>query len=134
MNKIIQYTWPLALSGLLLSQISFAGHPSKQGLAELCSQEVQQLNRLIEHDPLNKCNGDILTAAMYLKTAETKIQQEHFDEAQVSLHYSEAELKEIANSRAYCAAIAPKVKPSLAKVMRTNSELETWRVRTNRSD
>ncbi len=134
MKKITALTWLAAFSGVLVSQLSFAGYPSKQDLAEHCRQEVQQLNSLIEHDPLNKCNGDIITAAMYLKTAETKIQQEHYDEAQVSLHYSESELNEIVNSRAYCVSMAHKVKPSLAKVIRTNSELDAWRMRTSRSD
>jgi hypothetical protein len=124
MKKIMRYTWPLALGGLLVSQISFAGYPSKHTIAELCRNEAQQLNRIIESKSHDKCAGDVAVAAAYLDAAATKVSHEHYDEALVSLHYSETELKEIAYSRTYCAQFASLVKPVIAKVIRISSELD----------
>lgn len=124
MKKIMYYTLPVVLSGLLVSQMSFAGYPSKNNIADLCRAEAQHLNRVIESKPHDKCSGDVAVAAAYLEAAETKIRHERYDEALVSLHYSETELRQIAFSRAYCVQLAPLVKPAIAKVIKISSELD----------
>ncbi|CAM4499856.1 MAG: hypothetical protein LEGION0403_FIIPPAGN_01769 [Legionella sp.] len=124
MKKIMRFTGPLALSGLLISQISFAGYPNKNMLADQCRLEEYKLMRLSESKPRNKCAGDVAVAAAYLGAAETQIRHEHFDEALVSLHYSETELKEIAYTRTYCTQFSTLIKPAIARVIKISSELD----------
>lgn len=124
MNKIMRFTWPWALGGLLVSQISFAGYPNKNRLADECHLEELKLMRLIESKPHNKCSGDVAVAAAYLGAAGNQIRHEHFNEGAVSLHYSETELKEIAFTRTYCTYFSSLIKPAIARVIKISSELD----------
>lgn len=124
MKKTTYLTWLIALSGILGSQLSFASYPSKQELAHQCKQEERRLILMVQEKLRDKCAGDVMVAAAYLSAAELQIRHEHYDEALVSLHYSEAELKEIAYSRAYCTHFSSDVKPAIARVITISSELD----------
>lgn len=123
MNYLMRFTLPV-LGSLLVSQMSFAGYPNKAAIAYQCNQESRKLNHIIASNPENKCAGDVGVAAAYLDAAELQIQREHYNQALVSLHYSESELRNIAYSRAYCDFFSTLVKPSIAQVIRISSELE----------
>ena len=124
MKKTTYLTWLVVLSGVLVSQLSFASYPSKQAIAEQCREEERQLIRIMERKPQDKCAGDVAVAAAYLSAAETQVRHEHYNEALVSLHYSETELKGIAYTRTYCAYFSTLVKPAIARVIKISSELD----------
>lgn len=123
MNNLIRYALPVALGGLLVSQISFAGYPNKSTIAAQCHAQSNKLTRIMASKPQSKCVGDVGVAAAYIDAAELQIQKEHYNEALVSLHYSESELRDIAYSRTYCTYFSPLVKPSIAEVIRIAGEL-----------
>lgn len=125
MKKGIKVALPLILSGLLVSHASLAGYPNKSTIAAHCSEVAHELNRLLkDNNPKDRCAGDVAVAAAYLSSAELKVNHEQYDEALVSLHYGDSELKGIAYSRAYCGHFASLVKPAIAKVIQIASELE----------
>lgn len=126
MKKIIRYLVPFTLVGLLGSQNSLAQATTsnESTITEQCHKEAQQLKKLMEFKPYDKCAGDVGIAAAYLDAAAIKVRYEHFDEALVSLHYSATELREIAYSRAYCAYFASLVKQSIAKIISLRSQLD----------
>lgn len=118
------YLLAVSLMGLLSSQISFAGYPDKTDIAEFCRRAASELNQIAASKHPDGCTGDVQVAAAYLSAAVTKVRHERFNEALVSVHYGESELKEIAYSRAYCAHFSPLVKPYIARVIRITSEIE----------
>ena len=124
MKKIMNYALPFTLSGLLVSQMSFAGYPDNSAISHACTIEAHQLNHLSESKPHDKCAGDVAVASAYIAAAALQVHHEHYNEALVSLHYGESELRSIAYSRSYCAYFASLVKPSIARVIKISSELE----------
>ena len=124
MKKSMMFSLTLALTGILASQVSFAGYPDKADIAEFCRKVASELNQIAASKKPDGCTGDVQVAAAYLSATETKVRHERFNEALVSVHYGESELKEIAYSRAYCAHFSSLIKPYIAKVIRITSELE----------
>lgn len=124
MNKIIRYTLPVVL-GCVMSSISCAGTLDKGSLVAQCAMTVKHLQDIIQGMPHDKCSGDVAIAAAYVDAAKVQIMSSHYNQALVSLHYGENELRSIAYSRAYCANFSSLVKPSIAQVIRIMGELET---------
>jgi len=124
MKKIRLITLPIALTGLLLSQTSFAGSPDASTIARECRDVAQHLEWIVGSQHRDPCAGDVVVAAAYINAAELKIRHERYDEALIAMHYGDVELREVAYTRAYCANFSPLVKPALAKTIRIISELE----------
>lgn len=124
MNKSIFNVLAAALTGLLVSQASMASTPDKFDIARQFREVAQQLSRLKDQNPHDRCAGDVEVAQAYLSAAELKVYYERYDEALVAAHYGNSELKSIAFDRAYCSHFSPSVKPYIARTIRIISELE----------
>lgn len=124
MKKIIIRAGSVLLTGLLVSHSSFAEFPDTRDIALECRTTVIQLNQLADSKPDNSCSGDIKIAASYIEATEIKLKHEKIQQALTSIKYAELELKEISNSRAYCAYFSELVKPYIAQIIRISSEIE----------
>ena len=115
------------IAGLIIamsvSQYALANHDN-YNLERRIIDVSSQLYQLAEENSTDPCSGDVLIAGAYVESAGHELDLQKRDKALRSMIYGHKELKEISNTRAYCAHLAPRVKPILAKVILLESELE----------
>lgn len=124
MNKRMTGVVSFLLAGLLLSNASFAQYPDAENIAQECRHTADLLERLAESQSSDPCSGDLKIAAAYIEATGLKLYHQKIKQALTSIKYGELELKEISNTRAYCAHFSTAVKPIIANVIMIGSEIE----------
>lgn len=115
---------------ILASSVSFAGFDNTD-LSRQSLNVAGELEHLSQSNNKDLCSGDILVASAYVKSASYALSSDKIQSARVSLAYAQTELKEISHNRSYCARLASKTKPYLAKVILIQGELEANNLKHN---
>lgn len=114
---------PLALTGLLMSTVTFA-YPDRHAVELECQDSVRLIHALISEKPDDTCVGDMAIAAAYIETTQLKLRYQKFNQALTDIKYGQYELREI-RTRSWCTNFAKKVDPVINKVIQISDEIKT---------
>lgn len=124
MKKIMHYAISVALSGLLVSQISFAGYTRMQNIIGECNKTANQLRELIQLNPRDYCAGDLESLANKLEDLGARLNIQRPEQIIASIKYIALELKEITRNRTYCNTVAASVNPVINNVTQITNDVE----------